>query len=94
MGRGGHKLRSVLLRIILLIAVVFVIVSLVQLFTQIEESQRQLDALDAQLGQQKNALVHVQQQLADPDRARLEAAREQGYLFPDETVVGVVPGND
>lgn len=92
-GRKNKKLRAVFLRIVLLIAVVFVAFSLIRLLEQVAENNQTLAKLDADLAAAQTLVNKYGDQLSDKDQLMQDAAREDGYVSPDETVVVVVPNS-
>ena len=92
-GRKGKKLRAIFMRVVLLIAVLFVAFSLIRLLEQARQNEEILAQLDADLAQAKTQVDKYVDQLSDKDQLMQDAAREDGYVSSDETVVVVVPNS-
>lgn len=93
-GTGGKKIRSWFLRAVLLIVMVFAIFTLLQKFDQLAQSRQVLAQQQAQKANAQLALNTIQDIMRDPEQVQKDAARENGYVHPDETVVVVVPSHD
>ena len=92
-GRKNKKIRGVLLRIVLLVAVLFVAFSLIRLLEQVSQSNEILAKLDADLAKGQEEVNKLNDKVSDYDQLMQDAARENGYVSPDETVIVVVPNS-
>ena len=85
------KKKSLLLRIALLALSVYVVVSLVQLQLQLDESQRRLDELNDQVHEQENINLILEDKLENSEEYLEQQARKQGMAKPGETILVEIP---
>ncbi len=85
------KKKSLLLRIALLALSVYVVVSLVQLQLQLDESQRRLDELNDQVHEQETINLVLEDKLKNSDEYLEQQARKQGLAKPGETILVEIP---
>ena len=83
--------KNIFLRIALLAAAVYAIVSVVQLELQLDERRQELNEKIAQTEQAKTENVQLQELLDNSDSYLEEQAREQGMVLPGETVFIEIP---
>lgn len=91
---GKKKKRSIFLRIVLLLAAIYIVFVLVQLQSQIKESKNKLATLDSQMATANAALLTQRDKVDNYEQYLEEKAREQGYARPDESIISVVPKNE
>ena len=87
------KRKNIFLRIALLAAAVYAIVSLIQGQLQLEQKLQELDEMIA-LNEQGAAVKEQLQEMVDNSDSYLEEqAREQGMVLPGESVFIEIPNN-
>lgn len=83
--------KSMLIRLAVLAASVYVVVVLVQYVTKFDETQRRLDELVAQCEEQENKNVVLQDKLDGYEEYLEQQARKQGMAKPGETILVEIP---
>lgn len=85
------KKKNVFVRIALIALSIYVIVSLIQLQLQLNEGQRAVNALDAQIQAQNSYNEQLRDKTENPEEYLEKQARKQGKAKPGETILQVIP---
>ena len=96
MKKKKRKNKSILLRILILGVCVYMIATLSGLWSTLNESQKELENLNAQYAAEQNDIEELRAMLEDDSQSKIieKAARERlGYIYPDEQVFIDISGN-
>ena len=96
MKRKPSRLRSIILKVFCLFVCAYVFVSLINLWSTLNESQAELTALKAEYAATENDIAELKAMLADESNTQIieKAARERlGYIYSDEQVFIDISGN-
>lgn len=96
MKKKKRKNKSILLRIMILGVCVYMLATLSDLWNTLNESRKELDALNSQYLAEQNDIEALRAMLEDGSEAKIieKAARERlGYVYPDEQVFIDISGN-
>lgn len=96
MKKKKRKNKSILLRILILGVCVYMIATLSGLWSTLNESQKELESLNAQYDAEQNDIDELRAMLEDGSQSKIieKAARERlGYIYPDEQVFIDISGN-
>lgn len=96
MKKKKRKNKSILLRILILGVCVYMIATLSGLWSTLNESQKELENLNAQYAAEQNDIDELRAMLEDGSQSKIieKAARERlGYIYPDEQVFIDISGN-
>lgn len=96
MKKKKRKNKSILLRILILGVCVYMIATLSGLWSTLNESQKELESLNAQYAAEQNDIDELRAMLEDGSQSKIieKAARERlGYIYPDEQVFIDISGN-
>ena len=93
MKNAKGKKKSIFLRIALLAFSIYVIVMLIQLQMQIEQSNERLVSLDANIAYQKQINGDIKNKVDDYETYSEQQAREQGMAIPGEIIFKETPGS-
>ncbi len=96
MKRKPRRQRSVILKLLCLFVCVYVFANLVNLWSTLNESQRELDALIKEKAETENYIAELKVMLADDSNKQIieKAARERlGYIYSDEQIFVDISGN-
>ncbi len=96
MRRKPRRDRSIILKVLGLLVCVYVFGSLISLWSTLNESQAELNALKAEYQQTQNDIDELKFMLSDESNKQIieNAARERlGYIYSDEQVFVDISGN-
>ncbi len=96
MKRKPRRERSIILKLVGLAVCVYVFASLVNLWSTLNESQKELDALKTEYAKTQNDIDELKAMLADESNTQIieKAARERlGYVYSDEQVFVDISGH-
>ena len=96
MGRKPKQRRSILLKIFMLAACVYIVASLSGQWSKLDQSQAERDALLLKAEQLKQSIKDNKNMLKDESNTLIieKAARERlGYIYSDEQVFVDISGN-
>ena len=96
MKRKPRRQRSIILKVFCLFVCAYVFVSLINLWSTLNESQSELKALKAEYAATENDIAELKAMLADESNTQIieKAARERlGYIYSDEQVFVDISGN-
>lgn len=96
MKRKPKRERSIILKVLCLAVCVYVFANLINLWSTLNESQAELEALKEEYATTENDIAELKAMLADESNAQIieKAARERlGYIFSDEQVFIDISGN-
>ena len=96
MGRKPKQRRSILLKIFILAACVYILASLSGQWSKLDQSQAERDALLLKAEQLKQSIKENKNMLKDESNISIieKAARERlGYIYSDEQVFVDISGN-
>ena len=96
MKKKKRKNKSILLRILILGVCVYMIATLSGLWSTLNESQKELENLNAQYAAEQNDIDELRAMLEDGSQSKIieKAARERlGYIYPDAQVFIDISGN-
>ena len=89
--KTAKRKKTIFLRIALLAAAIYAVVSLVQLQLQLDQRTQELNEKIAQTEQAKVENAQLQDQLDNSESYLEQQAREQGMVRPGETVFIEIP---
>lgn len=96
MKKKKRKNKSILLRVMILGVFIYMIATLSGLWNTLNNSRKELDALNAQYAEEQNDIEELRAMLEDGSQSKIieKAARERlGYIYPDEQVFIDISGN-
>jgi cell division protein FtsB len=96
MKRKPRHQRSVILKLLCLFVCVYVFANLVNLWSTLSESQRELNALKQEYAKTQNDIAELKAMLSDESNKQIieKAARERlGYIYSDEQIFVDISGN-
>lgn len=96
MKRKAKQKRSIILKVLILGVCVYMIATLANLWTTLNESKAERDSLIAEYSEKKNDIEELKVLLADKSNTKIieKAVRERlGYIHSDEQIFIDVSGN-
>ncbi len=96
MKKKNRKNKSIILRIMILGVFIYMIATLSNLWTTLNQSQKELEALNQQKIAVQNDIEELKSLLEDGSHDKIieKAARERlGFVYPDEQVFVDISGN-
>ncbi len=96
MKRKAKKNKSIILRLLIIGVCVYMLATLVNLWSTLNDSRQKLEALKLQQANEQNNIDELRAALQDDSNKQIieKAARERlGYIYSDEQVFVDVSGN-
>ena len=94
--RRKNKNKSIILRVLILGVCVYMIATLLNLWSTLNQSRQKLKSLEAQYASEQNDIDELTEILKDDSNTQIieKAARERlGYIYSDEQVFLDISGN-
>lgn len=92
--RLSARKKNIFLRVALVALAVYIVAALIQLQLQLNDGQKQLDALNGQYYLAQGMLADLSEQMDNKDLYQEQQAREQGMSQSGESVYYVIPSEE